>query len=47
LQVMDLTKFTMGMDHRLPIVVFNVTVPGNVVQALQGREVGTRVMVEV
>jgi uridylate kinase len=47
LQVMDLTAFTMGMDHRLPIVVFNVTVPGNLVQALQGREVGTRVMVEV
>lgn len=47
LQVMDLTAFTMGMDHRLPIVVFNVTVPGNLVRALEGREVGTRVMVEV
>jgi len=47
LQVMDLTAFTMGMDHRLPLVVFNVTVPGNLVQALQGGEVGTRVMVEV
>jgi uridylate kinase len=47
LEVMDLTAFTMGMDHRLPIVVFNVTVPGNLVLALQGRAVGTRVVVEV
>ncbi len=46
LEVMDLTAFTMGMDHRLPIVVFNVTVPGTLVQALQGRPVGTRVAVE-
>ncbi len=46
LEVMDLTAFTMGMDHRLPIVVFNVTVPGHLVQALQGRAVGTRVAVE-
>jgi uridylate kinase len=47
LEVMDRTAFTMGMDHRLPIVVFNVTVPGNLVRALQGEIVGTRVMVEV
>ena len=38
LEVMDLTAFTMGMNHRLPLVVFNVTVPGNLVQALQGEE---------
>lgn len=47
LEVMDLTAFTMGMDHRLPIVVFNVTVPGNLVLALRGHAVGTRVVVEV
>jgi uridylate kinase len=47
LEVMDRTAFTMGMDHRLPIVVFNVTVPGNLVRALQGETVGTRVLVEV
>jgi len=47
LEVMDLTAFTMGMDHRLPLVVFNVTVPGNLVQALRGKAVGTRVVVEV
>ncbi len=47
LKVMDMTAFTMGMDNRLPIVVFNVTVPGNLVRALQGESVGTRVVVEV
>ena len=46
-EVMDLTAFTMGMNHRLPLVVFNVTVPGNLVQALRGEAVGTRVVVEV
>jgi uridylate kinase len=47
LQVMDRTAFTMGMDNRLPIVVFNVTVPGNLALALRGEPVGTRVLVEV
>jgi uridylate kinase len=47
LEVMDLTAFTMGMHHRLPLVVFNVTTPGNLVQALRGQTVGTRVVVEV
>jgi len=47
LQVMDMTAFTMGMDNRLPIVVFNVTVPGNLTRALRGDPVGTRVLVEV
>ncbi len=47
LQVMDMTAFTMGMDNRLPIVVFNVTVPGNLTRALRGETVGTRVLVEV
>jgi uridylate kinase len=47
LSVMDMTAFTMGMDHRMPLVVFNVTVPGNLVRALRGESVGTRVAVEV
>ena len=47
LSVMDMTAFTMGMDHRLPLVVFNVTVPGNLVRALRGERVGTHVAVEV
>ncbi|MEK7348310.1 MAG: UMP kinase [Candidatus Eisenbacteria bacterium] len=47
LNVMDMTAFTMGMDHSLPLVVFNVTVPGNLAMALRGETVGTRVAVEV
>jgi uridylate kinase len=47
LNVMDRTAFTMGMDNQLPLVVFNVTVPGNLVRALKGETVGTRVAVEV
>ena len=47
LNVMDRTAFTMGMDNDLPLVVFNVTVPGNLVRALRGEQVGTRVAVEV
>jgi len=47
LSVMDQTAFTMGMENRLPIVVFNVTVPGNLARALRGETVGTRVAVEV
>ncbi len=47
LNVMDRTAFTMGMDNELPLVVFNVTVPGNLVRALRGEPVGTRVAVEV
>ncbi len=47
LNVMDRTAFTMGMDNELPLVVFNVTVPGNLIRALRGEPVGTRVAVEV
>ena len=47
LNVMDMTAFTMGMDNRLPLVAFNVTVPGNLLRALRGETVGTRVAVEV
>ena len=47
LMVMDQTAFTMGMENRLPLVVFNVTVPGNLTRALRGETVGTRVAVEV
>ena len=47
LSVMDQTAFTMGMENRLPLLVFNVTVPGNLARALKGESVGTRVAVEV
>lgn len=43
LRVMDLTALTLCMENRLPIVVFNIARPGNVVQAVMGEDVGTLV----
>lgn len=41
LQVMDATAIALAMDNRLPIVVFNVAVPDNIVRAAAGETVGT------
>jgi uridylate kinase len=34
------------MDNDLPIVVFNMRTPGNIVRVLSGETVGTRVCME-
>lgn len=41
LRVMDSTAITMCMENDLPIRVFDVTVPGNVAEAIRGGQVGT------
>jgi len=42
LQVMDTTAITMCREHGVPIVVFDMTVPGNIVRAVAGEEsIGT------
>ncbi len=43
LRVMDSTAIALAMDNRLPIVVFNVAVPDNIVRAAAGEPVGTLV----
>ncbi len=43
LKVMDSTAITFCMDNQLPIVVFDVTAPGNIARALQGESIGTLV----
>ena len=43
LQVMDLTAFSLSMEHGLPIVVFDLNEPGNIRRVLAGEEVGTLV----
>jgi uridylate kinase len=43
LGVMDTTAITMCMENNLPIRVFNMTVPGNIVRAVRGEDVGTLV----
>lgn len=41
LKVMDATAISLCMDNRLPIVVFNMTVPGNITRVLLGERIGT------
>lgn len=41
LGIMDLTAFTLCMDHNLPIVVFNITQRGNIKRAVWGEPIGT------
>ncbi|MGQ0824710.1 MAG: UMP kinase [Actinomycetota bacterium] len=43
LQVMDSTAITFCMDNNLPIIVFDVMQPGNIMKALVGDAIGTRV----
>ncbi len=41
LKVMDATAITLCMDNNLPIIVFNLTSPGNVRKILEGEPIGT------
>jgi uridylate kinase len=43
LKVMDSTAITFCMDNELPIIVFDVTKPGNIHRALVGEPIGTLV----
>ncbi len=41
LRVMDSTAITMCREHGVPIVVFDMTEPGNIVRAVRGDRIGT------
>ncbi len=43
LKVMDLTAITLCKENKLPIVVFNMTVPGNLKKIVAGEKVGSTV----
>lgn len=43
LNVMDLTAFTLCKENNLPIIVFNMDTPGNLIKLLKGEKVGTLV----
>ena len=45
-QVMDSTAFSLCMDNHIPIVIFDLTKPGNVTSALLGEPIGTVVDAE-
>jgi len=43
LKVMDATAVSLAMDNQLPVIVFNLTVQGNLKRAVCGESVGTSV----
>ena len=43
LNVMDLTAFTLCKENNLPIIVFNMDTPGNLLKLLKGEKIGTLV----
>ncbi len=44
LNVMDMTAFTLCQENKLPIIVFDMNKPGNLLHVIMGRKVGTLVM---
>ncbi|WP_343689446.1 UMP kinase [Chitinophaga sp.] len=43
LNVMDMTAFTLCQENKLPIIVFDMNRPGNLLQVIMGKNVGTLV----
>jgi uridylate kinase len=41
LRVMDATAISLCMENTLPIMVFNLTVKGNLLRVVTGEDVGT------
>jgi len=43
LKVMDMTAFTLCMENKLPIIVFDMNEPGNLLKVVEGQNLGTLV----
>ena len=43
LKVMDTTAFTLSQENKLPIIVFDMNTPGNLMNVIKGQNIGTRV----
>jgi len=43
LKVMDTTAFTLSQENRLPIIVFDMNTPGNLLKIISGENIGTKV----
>jgi len=43
LNVMDMTAFTLCQENKLPIIVFDMNTPGNLLKLLMGKKIGTLV----
>ena len=46
LNVMDASAFSLCMDNRIPIIVFDLTVEGNIKKVISGEAIGTIVQGE-
>jgi len=43
LKVMDTTAFTLSQENELPIIVFDMNTPGNLIKLIKGAAIGTKV----
>lgn len=43
LNVMDSTASSMSMDNNIPLVVFNLNTPGNIMKVVRGEKIGTTI----
>ncbi|MEP6262150.1 MAG: UMP kinase [Gillisia sp.] len=43
LKVMDTTAFTLSQENELPIIVFDMNTPGNLLKVASGEKIGTKV----
>ena len=43
LKVMDTTAFTLSQENQLPIIVFDMNTPGNLMKVVKGENIGTKV----
>ncbi|MDG1146004.1 MAG: UMP kinase, partial [Flavobacteriales bacterium] len=43
LSIMDMTAFTLCNENKLPIMVFNMNTPDNLLNAVMGKDIGTLV----
>jgi uridylate kinase len=43
LEALDATAVSLAMDNEMPIVVFDMTQPGNILRAVRGETIGTRI----
>jgi uridylate kinase len=47
LEALDATAVSLAMDNEMPIVVFDMTQPGNILRALRGETIGTLISGDV
>ena len=43
LKIMDTTAFTLSQENELPIIVFDMNTPDNLINVVRGKNIGTRV----